>query len=260
MPNVARSWLQAPFKAPAACTIRLAIASGGGNHDWSITAGTRWASLDGLVDAWNTALAGAATVAITPDLELHQAQVTITTGTGATYSITWSQSGDGTAVRDRLGATGNVVAATSGAVGWPGVCVGAFYSWVGFGRVVRGRTHIFGGSAARTMDGTIVSQHSRDTGDDPVEMDVTLRWGAQPGTGGSFLGHLALEQFLEDLYSSTTTPCDTMALYHEAGADTPERWLVRLADDRLHLRPICTVQPHVIFELELSVDVVEAPL
>lgn len=260
MPNVARSWLQAPFKAPAACTIRLTIASGGGNHDWTITAGTRWASLDDLVDAWNTALAGAATVALTPDLELHQGQVTITTGTGATYSITWSQSGDGTAIRDRLGATGNVVAATSGAVGWLGVCVGAFYSWVGFGRIVRGRTSIFGGAAARTMDGTVVSQHSRDTGDDPVEMDVTLRWGAQPATGGSFKGHLAFEQFLEDLYSDADTPCDTMALYHEAGADAPERWLVRLADDRLHLRPICTVQPHVIFELELSVDVVEAAL
>lgn len=255
----ARSWLQAPFRAPASCTIRLAIASGGGNHDWSVTSGTSWSSIDDMIATWNTALGGAATVELVPDVELHQAVVVVTTGTGADYSITWSHTGDGTAVRNRLGATADVVSQDSGALAWAGTVVGAFYSWVGFSRVVRGRTSIFGGSAARTMNGTIVSHHSRDTSSDPIEMDLSLRWGVPPGGQPyRFSGHLAFESFLTDLYTAANTPSDTFALYHLAGEATPERWLVRLADDRVHLRPSCIVQPHGVFEMGLQLDVLEA--
>lgn len=257
--STARSWLQAPMLAPSACTIRIAIASGGGNHDWAVSAGTVWASLDELVDDWNTALAGAATVALVPDTTLHRANVRVTTGSGATWSITWSHSGDGTAIRDRLGATGDVAGHTSGTTAWSGTVVGAWYTWIGCGSVVRGRTGIFGGAAARMMDGTVVSQHSRDSGQDPAEMDLTLRWGLPPLALGRyrFAGHLALEDFITSLYDACS---DTFALYHEAGADAPERWLVRLAEERPHLRPTCLVQPHGVFELGLKLDVIEAPL
>ena len=258
----AKSWLQSSFQAPAAATIRIAIAGGGGSHDWAITAGTSWDCLDDLVTAWNTALAGAAVVALTANVELHQARVYITTGTGAAYDLTWSQAGDGTAIRNRLGSTGNLTAKASASLAWNGVVLGAFYSWVGFSRVHRGKTAISGGAATRMMDGTIVSQHGRDAGAEPVEMDLTVRWGLPPGSSGllRFAGHLGFETFLTDLYGAANTPSDTIALYHLSGDPTPERWLVRLADDRIQIRPACIVQPHGVFEVSLQLDVLEAPL
>ena len=258
----ARAWLHAPFRAPAACTIRIAIASGGGNHDWTVSAGTTWASLDDLISAWNTALAGSVVVTLIPDVTVHRAYVRITTGTGATWSITWSNSGDGTAIRDRLGATADVAGHTSGTTAWPGAVVGAFYTWVGLSTLTRGRTGIDGGAAARMMDGTIVSQHSRDTGEDPIEMDLAIRWGIPPGEVAlrRFSGHLALEAFLTDLYTAANTPGDTFAVYQYTGDTTAERWLVRLAEDRPHIRPTCLVQPHQVFEATLKLDCVEAPL
>ena len=257
----AKSWLQSSFQAPAAATIRIAIASGGGNHDWSVTAGETWASLDDLVTTWNTALAGAATVALVPNVELHQARVYITTGTGAAYDLTWSQAGDGTAVRDRLGATGNLTAKASASLAWNGVVLGAFYSWAGFGRLVRDRTGVSGGAAARMMDGTVVSQHSRDAGAEPIEMEAVIRWGVPPGGSAlyRFAGHLALEAFLSDLYSAANTPGDAFAIYHADAAGT-ERWRVRFADDRVTIRPTCLIQPHTLFEVALRLDVIEAPL
>lgn len=256
----ALSWLHAPFKAPAACTIRITI--GGANYDWSVTAGTSWASLDDMIAAWNTALAGGAVVALLPDVTLHVAYVTVTTGTGANYTLTWSQSGDGTAIRDRLGSTGNVASHASGTAAWSGEVVGAFYSWVGFSTLQRGRTGIYGGAAARMMDGTIVSQHSRDSSGDPIEMELTIRWGLPPNAVAlrRFSGHLAFEAFITDLYSAANTPSDTFAVYHLSGDATPERWLVRLAEDREHLRPACIVQPHQVFELAVKLDCTEAPL
>ena len=268
MPTVApadvpiRSWLQAPFRAPSACTIRIAISGGGGNHDWTVTAGTTWVSLDALVTSWNTALAGAAAVSLVTDATLHRSKPKVTTGTGATFTVTWSQSGDGTAIRNRLGAVGDLGSTASGAV-WSNPVIGAFYSWVGFSRIVRGRTGISNGSAAKMMNGTVVSQHSRDGGSEPIDMEVTLRWGLPPGGIGisRFSGHLAFETFLRDLYSTTNnTPSDTFALYHLAGGTTAEGWLVRLDDDRSRLRPTCVLQPHGLFEMGLKLNVVESPL
>ena len=257
----AKSWLQSSFQAPAAATIRIAIAGGGGSHDWAITAGTSWDCLDDLVTAWNTALAGAAVVALTANVELHQARVYITTGTGAAYDLTWSQAGDGTAVRDRLGSTGNLAGKASASLAWNGVVLGAFCSWVGFGRLVRDRTGISGGAAARTMNGTIVSQHSRDGGAEPVEMEAVLRWSVPPEGSAllRFAGHLALEAFVSDLYSAANTPSDAFVLVHADAAGT-ERWRVRLADDRVTIRPSCLIQPHTLFEVSVRLDVIEAPL
>lgn len=255
----ARSWMQAPMRAPAACTIRISIAGGGGNHDWSVTAGETWASLDDLVDDWNAALAGAATVALAPDAAVHRALMIVTTGTGAAWSITWSQSGDGTAIRDRLGAAADVSAVTSGQAGWAGLVVGAFYSWVGFGGLVQTRSEVFGGAAARMMDGTIVSHHAIDSGADLAEMDLVVRWALHPDALGLYRmsGHVALEAFLEGLYDAHS---DTFAVYHDAGGASAERWLVRIQSDRIHIRPECVTMPHLAWEVALRLDVVEAPL
>lgn len=258
----ARAWLQAPFKAPASCTIRVHISAPGGNHDWTVAAGTTWDSLDDMVAAWNTALGGHVLVTLVPDLTTHRANVIITTDDAVTYTVTWSHSGDGTAIRNRLGATGDIGTHTSGTVAWSGVVVGAFYTWVGLSTLTRGRTGIDGGAAARMIDGTIVSQHSRDTGDDPIEMDLAVRWGLPPGgaTTARMQGHLALEAFFTDLYTAANTPSDTFAVYQYTGDTTAERWLVRLAEDRPHVNPTCLVQPHQVFEATLKLDCVEAPL
>ena len=258
----ARAWFQAPFKAPSACTIRITVAGGGGNHDWSVSAGASWASLDDMIADWNAALAGAVVVKLAPNVTLHRARVTITTATGANYTLTWSHSGDGTAIRNRLGSSADVTAHPSGTVAWSGVVVGAFYSWVGFGEVVRSRTGANGSAAARTFDGTIVSQHSCDGGSEPIEMDLAIRWGLPPNEIGSyrFVGHIAFEAFISDLYSAANTPSDVFAVYQLSGGATAERWLVRMGEDRPNLRPSCIVQPHQVFELTLKLDAVEAPL
>ena len=255
----ARSWLQSAFRAPVAGTIRLTVlGGGGGNYDWSVTLGTAWDSLDDLIAAWNTALAGAATVVITPAIEIHKARLVITTGTGGNYTITWSQAGDGTAIRDRLGATGDIASHTSGTDAWNGTVVGAFYSWVGFGRMVRTRTGL-DAIAAKMMNGTVVSQHDRDGGSEPIEASLLLRWGFPPGGSARMLGHFAIEDFFTDLYSADNTPSDTFAVYHLASADA-ERWLVRLADDRVELRPVALAGGAYLspFEMPIQVDVIEA--
>jgi len=258
----ARAWLQAPFTTPTAFTIRITVAGGGGNHDWSVSAGTTWASIDDLIAAWNTALAGAVVVSIVPEVTRHRANVMITTGSGANYTLTWSHSGDGSPIRNRLGSSADVTSHVSGTVAWSGYVASAFYSWVGFSALKRGRTTIDGGAAARMFDGTIVSQHSRDSGSDPVEMDLTLRWGIPPNAAAvyRFAGHLAFEQFVTDLYTAPNTPSDTFAVYQLTGDTIAERWLVRLAEDRPNLRPSCLVQPHQVFELTVKVDCTEAPL
>ena len=253
----ARSWLQASFQAPASATVRIVIASGGGNHDWSYSAGESWASLDDLCADWTDGLAGAATVEIVADSEKHMGRVRITTGTGDAYTVTWSQAGVGTALRDRLGRSADVSSTGSG-TDWGVTVLGAFYSWVGFGGLVRSRTAIASGAAGRMMDGTIVAQHGADGGAESVEADITIRWGIPPGGTRSFLGHAAFEAFLTDLYSAADVPSDTFALY--STAPTSERWLVRLGRDRMKLRPspVWGSNPYALFQLRFAVDVIEA--
>lgn len=251
-----RAWMQGSHVQPVACTVRLTVdpARTPVTHDWSVTAGTRWASLDALIDAWNTALAGAATVSRTTNSYTHRARIAVTTAGGDDYSITWSHSGNGIAIRDRLGETANVVEATSGAT-WSVDTRGDFVSWLGVRGTVRTRTTW--SAAATVMASGVVETQAPGDRDESAEMSCELWFGAPDEAPGLWLGHRALEAWLDDLWGQAWCQDDVWMLAAEPDGDDVERWYVRFRGSRLELRPTMVdgSRRQRIWALPLSLDV-----
>lgn len=251
-----RCWLQASHTQPAGCTIRLTKDPAGAptTHDWVVTVGTRWASLDALIGAWNTALAGAATVSRDTNSSSHRSRIKVVTSGAVAYQVTWSHAGDGTCIRDRLGETGNVGTTASGTV-WSVNTRGDFVSWVGVsGLERRVRTH----AAARLMASGVVETQATGDADDIVTTTARLRWGIPAGDVQYWRGYVAFEQFLTDLWGQTWTGDDIWLLATAADGDSTVRTYVRWASSRLDLWPeqVAESVPYQLVELGLELEVV----
>lgn len=257
-----RTWLQGSHYQAAAATVRLTVDPSGtpATYDWSITAGTTWKSLDLLVASWQAALGTAAWVELVPDTETHRAYVRVNTAGGETYSIAWSHSGDGTAVRDRLGETGNVSGRATATI-WTNPVQAGWYGWHGATRLHRTSTRplatrreMLSGTHSETQHGAIPSELGT------VELDVVLRWGPPPSSSVGYGGHEAFEEFLEELWDATGGG-EPWSIYHlPDDEDSPERYEVSFADADLTLQPKrIGGRPDRLFELALSLIADVAP-
>lgn len=257
-----RTWLQGSHYQADAATVRLTVDPSGtpATYDWAISAGTVYKSLDLLLVSWQAALGTAAWVELVPDTTTHRAHVRVNTAGGETYSIAWSHAGDGTAIRDRLGETGNVSGRATATV-WTNPVQAGWYGWHGATRLRRKSTRplatrreMLSGTHSETQHGAIPSELGK------VELQCTLRWGPPPGVAVTLGGHDAFEGFLEQLWDATGGG-EPWSLYHLPDDEpAPERYEVSFADADMTLQPRrIGARPDVLFELELDLLADVAP-
>ncbi|MBT9557905.1 MAG: hypothetical protein IV100_17850 [Myxococcales bacterium] len=257
-----RTWLQGSHYQDTAATIRLTVDPSGtpATYDWSITAGTVWKSLDLMVVSWQAALGTAAWVELVPDTATHRAHVRVNTAGGETYSIAWSHAGDGTAVRDRLGESGNVSGRATATV-WTSPVQAGWYGWHGATRLHRKSTRplatrreMLSGTHSETQHGAIPSELGT------VQIDVLLRWGPPPDSSNGYGGHDAFEAFLTQLWDATGGS-EPWSIYHlPDDENSPERYEVAFADADLTLQPKrISGRPDRLFELALDLVADVAP-
>lgn len=255
-----RAWLQGSHVQPSACTVRLTRDPAGTptTHDWTVAAGTRWASVDAMLDAWNAALAGAATVSRYTNSYTHWAQVKIVTSGAVAYSVTWSHSGDGTAIRNRLGKSADVSTTASGTV-WAEDIVGDLVSWAGVRGLVRTSTRRRASSVVMAS-GAVEAQATGDR-DEEVTVSAELWWGAPDGAAALWLGHRAFEAFLDSLWGEDWCQDDVWMLAAAPDGDTTERWYVRFPRPTVDLRPemVDGSYRHRLWRLPLTLEAVATP-
>ena len=226
----ARTWLQGSHRQALAASVRLTV--GMTSVDWTVPAGTAYDSTDALIAAWNTALAGLAVVEIVPALATHRGTVRVRTTGAAVYSIAWSHTGNGAAIRDRLGETADVVARASGET-WPAPVKAAWYSWHGATRLQRTSTRELAARRIR-LDGQTDTQHGEAT---RVELDLALRFGAPPSYAVTLQGHEALRAFFDELWDAAGGGEPFAVRHLPEDASTPQTWRVAFAADDVRIVP-----------------------
>lgn len=257
-----RTWLQGSHYQAAAATIRLTVDPSGtpATYDWAITAGTVHKSLDLLVVSWQAALGTAAWVELVPDTTTHRAHVRINTAGGETYSIAWSHAGDGTAIRNRLGESGNVSGRATATV-WTNPVQAGWYGWHGATRLRRKTTRplatrreMLSGTHSETQHGAIPSELGL------VQLAMTLRWGPPPGVAFTLGGHEAFDAFVDELWDATGGG-EPWSIYHLPDDEpAPERYEVSFGDSDLTLMPRrIGARPDQLYELELDLIADVAP-
>ena len=194
--------MQGSFRSPAAATIRFIDDPGGAptNSDFAIVKGDTWNSLDQLLSDINAVLA----VDIGAGFSLSVVTSADTSGTirvatgGNNFTILWSQSGDGSALRDWLGASADLTSEPDGE-SFPAVIPAAWYPNYAARIVRRGLTKRHRANSV-ALDGTVASQaHSNPSDADVVRLIITLWF----GTAGSYLGHEHLESFIDAVFDSS---------------------------------------------------------
>lgn len=258
-----RTWLQGSHTQTAAATVRLVLSPGGplNTKDWVISAGTVWSSIDDLVATWNLALAGKAWVEIVPDTLTHRGHVRVRTQGSVTYSVTWSYAGDGTSVRSRLGETGDVSGRAHDTV-WTSPVLGAWYCWHGATRIERTLSRVRSSRRER-LDGQVDTQHATATRTaELVALDVQIRFGTPPTeTAAHYGGLLALEEFLDELWSASGGG-EPWSLHHlPDDVTTPQTWHVAWSTDEVELRPtrVAGSCPGWLWDLSLSLVAESSP-
>ncbi|MAH46059.1 hypothetical protein CMI37_09515 [Candidatus Pacearchaeota archaeon] len=224
------TYLQGSFRATAAATVRFTDDPGGTptTSDWTVTAGDTWNSLDELVAAFSAQIVSDLGAGYTVAMEktgTSTGRLTVDTPAN-NFSITWSQTGDGTDLRDALGPTGDVANQASG---WESseaspLCFYPQYA----GRAVRRgissrhRAHVL------TVGGNSRTQGHADPADvDVVDMDCVLWF----GKASDRRPLQQLRDFVE-------------AVFTEDGAGEPfsvfddsDQWVCRFRDNPVRVAP-----------------------
>lgn len=222
------TYLQGSFSATAAATIRFTDDPGGSptTSDWVVAAGDTWNSADELVAAWTTQLVadlGAGfSVAVTAVTASVHGICTVTT-TGSAFDIVWSQSGDGTDLRDWLGATGDLSNQPSGQT-FQSHVPASFCPPYG---AIRARRQSTTRPHARMLrlDNTTQTQHSTSLADvDTAIVDVELVWGASSG----YTGHERWEAFVDAVFDEDGGG-EPWSLFHGLPG-SEDQWVCRWTD------------------------------
>lgn len=229
------TYLQGAFRAPATATIRTTRRDTMATSDWVVTAGDAWDSVDELLADWTAQLVadfGAGWSVSTIDSAVLHAQYCTVTTSGPNYDVTWSHAGDGTAVRDWLGASGDLIDRTSGALFGaviPSAIVPPYAVSGLLGRAVGGayprsqRTH---------LDGLTHTQHGADDGEHcEVTSEITIRL-AQ--TSGIPYGHYRLLTVLDTILGALAGATGRLSVYHGLDGD---QWVCRPSGDDLEVVP-----------------------
>lgn len=104
--------VQGSFYTQESFTVRMSV--GASYADWVVSAGTTYATADDALAAWNAVLSSiSASVLRGGQSRTHRQFVRVDSG-GQPFSITWSQSGDGTRMMTYLGEVGDLSGESSG--------------------------------------------------------------------------------------------------------------------------------------------------
>jgi hypothetical protein len=227
------TYLQGAFSAPAAATVRVTWSAA--NSDFVIAEGDYWQNHDAIVTAWNAQLdsdfgAGRVRVSITSDTDAHTGTLSVTT-TGANFSITWSQTGDGTALRDWLGESADITNQPSG-TSFSSYHRGGWYPKYQARAVLRGavREH-----RSRTLlaSGNAETQHNRSPSDalgGPFQLSLALHNGT-----GEYEGHQRLTDFVDDIHDEDGAVPVFTVFWGLDGAESSQ--VLRLAEENFELMP-----------------------
>lgn len=221
--------LSARFTAPADATIRFTRS---GSVDWSISEGDTWDCIYDLVAEWSSVVSAAAlgSIALAVDEDAHTLTV-VPSGSG--WSITWSQSGDGTAIRDALGATGSTTTTA-----FPSHVPCAYVARYGAVRAHRESTGVQRGHRV-TVDGSQQTQHNwapSDTGDIPISVQL---WTGIPSGTNTYATHERLAEYVDSIWDVTghSEPVSLDLAGIDDDLSDTDRWLLRFIEDRLQIRP-----------------------
>ena len=271
------AYLQSSFRVPSDATIRFTRDDTSDRVDWAVTAGTVYQSVDHLVAQWKGTIQAAAAfgLAFAIDVTISSAnsyQIVVVTTGGPAFSIDWSQAGDGTAVRDFLGQSGNISGAADGA---------PFSSWVPAAYVARyGATRVSRSATSRdrgqflALDGsTSWSQHHASPDDeDTARVEVEL-WAGDTAATNARSPLRQLERFVDALFDDTGAgepfalylsrhdAEDGVSAYQSTGGDHAvadvDRWDLRFAGSALRLVParVSGSKPDRLFRITFSADV-----
>jgi len=271
------AYLQSSFRVPSAATIRFTRDDSGATVDWSLTAGTVYKSADHLAAQWKSTIQGSGSfgldfaVDVTIRIAASYQIVKITTG-GPAFSVDWSHAGDGSAVRDFLGESGNISGGADGAT-FSGAVPAAYVARYGATRVSRSATSRDRGQFL-ALDGTSSwSQHHASPDDhDTVRVEVEL-WAGDTAATNARSPLLQLEQFVDALFDEAgagepfalyLSPHDAehgVSAYQALGGDhavaDTDRWDLRFAGSALRLVParVSGSQPDRLFRITFSADV-----
>jgi len=233
MPAPHTTYLQGSFRVTANATIRFTDDPTGTptTSDWVVTAGTTYNSVDQLLSAWTTKLvsdlgARFSVTAIDYTATINTAGICQVDTAGSNYSITWSQAGDGTDLRDWLGSTGDITDNADG--GFFQTPIPAAWYPQQAGRIVRRAASTRHRGVSLALDGTVASQgHTSPSDTDVVTMAITLWFGA----ANNYHSHQYLESFID-------------AVFDEDGGGEPwsifddgDQWVCRWTDSPLTVVP-----------------------
>ena len=231
--------IQGSFRVPADATVRLTRDDTSATVDWALTEGDEYTSAEQLVTAWRNTVQGSVSFAAfsidtVSSLAAFTSTVTVTTG-GPAWSVAWSHAGDGSAVRDWLGASGDIAGAADGAtLGAP--VPAAFVANYG-ARVVRQNT---GRDRAHfvALDGSHQTQHHAASGAvDDAQVSAVIRWGS--ASAATYAGHEQLESCVDAIFDATGggEPWTLFVCDETDDLATATQWLLRFATSPVELRP-----------------------
>lgn len=227
------TYLQGAFSAPAAATVRVTHSAT--TSDFVVAVGDYYANHDAILTAWNAQLAsdlgaGVVVLSITSDTDAHTGTLSVTTN-GGNFSITWSQSGDGTALRDWLGESADITNQPSGTA-FSSYHRGGWYPKYQARAVLRGavREH-----RSRTLlaSGNAETQHNRSPSDalgGPFQLSLAFHNGT-----GEYEGHQRLTDFVDDIHEQTGAVPVFTAFWGLDGVESSQ--VLRLAEENLELMP-----------------------
>lgn len=229
-----RTYLQGSLVATAAATVRFTHTNSATTSDWTIAAGDYWASVDALVSAANVAIVSGSIggskvrLAVVHDTSAHTGTIDVDTD-GSTFSVAWSQSGDGSAIRDFLGEVGDLTTEADGydfdlphKAGWYPSLAAQQIRTVGERRPR---------AQMQTLSGASRTQSNPATADGD-EMEIGCELWCSNGSGAQE-GLEQLETFVDELHSSSGEP---FSVFHgESGSE--DQWVCRFAEGDIEIRP-----------------------
>ena len=188
--------VQGSFHAADGFTVRTTL-SGIGNADLVVAAGTTYDTADAALAAWNTAISSLSiTVAKNINTSRHDATVVVTT-TGPTFSVDWSHAGDGSALRDFLGETGNLTTEASG-YRFTNPLAAAFFPSYGLRRMdITGRP--WDVQRLMTGSGAIQANSPHHGTSDDLMYEATAEFWFGHDSGSSYYYYEAVKNLIEGL-------------------------------------------------------------
>ena len=232
--------LQGSFQASTAATVRFTRDDSGDVVDWTIDEDTVWNSAQDALAEWSAVIVAdgnfgsAFDLTTTNSAGTMKSQVLVTTG-GPAFSVAWSHSGDGTALRNWLGESGNIAGGANGS---------QFSSHLPTGFVAGNGARLVRTSSGRhrahfvSLDGSHYTQHHASSADaDSIGATVTLGWGST--SAATYTGHELLESWLDSLWDDAGSgePFSLFVTDEGNDIDDCDQYVLRFASPSLHVRP-----------------------